>query len=161
MGVGNVTHWLSQKEQESWRAWLDMTRLLPDRLSRELSAKHGLSGADYEILVQLSENPDRRIRMSDLADRTLSSRSRLTHQFDRLAKHGFVTREPCTDDGRGSWAVLTQLGWEKIQGVAPVHVATVREHFVDLLTPSEFEELGRISRKISEHLQSINLENRD
>jgi DNA-binding MarR family transcriptional regulator len=101
------------------------------------------------------------MRMSDLADRTLSSRSRLTHQFDRLAKQGFVTREPCTDDGRGSWAVLTQLGWEKIDGVAPVHVATVREHFVDLLTPSEFEELGRISRKISEHLQSINLENSD
>ena len=137
-----MTRWLSQKEQESWRAWLDMSRLLPDRLSRDLSAEHGLSIADYEILVQLSENPDRRIRMSDLADRTLSSRSRLTHQFDRLAKQGFVTREPCTDDGRGSWAVLTQ-------------------HFVDLLTPSEFEELGRISRKISEHLQSINLENRD
>lgn len=154
-----MTRWLSQKEQESWRAWLDMTRLLPNRLSRELSAKHGLSGADYEILVQLSENPDRRIRMSDLADRTLSSRSRLTHQFDRLAKRGLITREPCTDDGRGSWAVLTQEGWDTIQGAAPDHVASVRKNFVDVLTPSEFEELGRISRKISEHLQNINLDN--
>jgi DNA-binding MarR family transcriptional regulator len=156
MGVGDMTQWLSPKEQESWRAWLDMSRLLPDRLSRELGANHGLSGADYEILVQLSENPDRRIRMSDLADRTLSSRSRLTHQFDRLAKQGFVTREPCTDDGRGSWAVLTQKGWEKIVSAAPDHVASVRQHFVDVLTPGEFEELGRISRKISEHLQNIN-----
>ena len=156
-----MTQWLSQKEQESWRAWLDMTRLLPDRLSRELSAKHGLSGADYEILVQLSENPDRRIRMSDLADRTLSSRSRLTHQFDRLVKQGFVTREPCTDDGRGSWAVLTQEGWDTIEGAAPDHVASVRKNFVDVLTPSEFEELGRISRKITEHLKNINVNTSD
>jgi DNA-binding MarR family transcriptional regulator len=156
-----MTLWLSPKEQESWRAWLDMTRLLPDQLSRELSAEHELSIADYEILVQLSENPDRRIRMSDLADRTLSSRSRLTHQCDRLAKRGLITREPCADDGRGSWAVLTAQGWEKIEGAAPNHVASVRQHFVDVLTPSEFEELGRISRKISEHLQSINLENSD
>lgn len=151
-----MTQWLNQGEQESWRAWLDMSRLLPDRLSRDLSAEHGLSGADYEILVQLSEDPDRRIRMSDLADRTLSSRSRLTHQCDRLAKRGLITREPCTDDGRGSWAVLTQQGWEKIVDAAPDHVASVRQHFVDVLTPSEFEELGRISRKISEHLQNIN-----
>lgn len=161
MGVSNMTEWLSPKEQESWRAWLDMTRLLPDRLSRELSDEHELSIADYEILVQLSENPDRRIRMSDLADRTLSSRSRLTHQCDRLAKRGFITREPCADDGRGSWAVLTSQGWKKIEGAAPDHVASVRQHFVDVLTPSEFEELGAISRKISEHLQSINLENND
>ncbi len=159
MGVGNMTQWLSQTEQESWRAWLDMTRLLPDQLSRELSAEHCLSIADYEILVQLSENPDRRIRMSDLADRTLSSRSRLTHQCDRLAKRGLITREPCTDDGRGSWAVLTQEGWDTIEGAAPDHVASVRKNFVDVLTPSEFEELGRISRKISEHLQNINLDN--
>jgi DNA-binding MarR family transcriptional regulator len=123
-----------------------------------LSAEHGLSIADYEILVQLSENPDRRIRMSDLADRTLSSRSRLTHQCDRLAKRGLITREPCTDDGRGSWAVLTQEGWNTIEGAAPDHVASVRKHFVDVLTTSEFEELGRISRKISEHLQNINLD---
>ncbi len=156
-----MTQWLSQQEQESWRAWLDMIRLLPDQLSRELNAEHCLTIADYEILVQLSENPDRRIRMSELADRTLSSRSRLTHQCDRLAKRGLITREPCTDDGRGSWAVLTQEGWETLIGAAPDHVASVRNHFVDLLTPSEFEELGRISRKISEHLKDINVDNAD
>ena len=156
-----MTRWLSENEQQSWRAWLDMSRLLPDQLSRELNDEHGLSIADYEILVQLSENPDRRIRMSDLADRTLSSRSRLTHQCDRLAKRGFITREPCTDDGRGSWAVLTPDGWEKIDGAAPDHVESVRNHFVDLLTPSEFEELGTIARKIAEHLQNINNENND
>ncbi len=96
--------------------------------------------------------------MSELADRTLSSRSRLTHQCDRLTKSGLITREPFADDGRGSWAVLTQEGWEKIDSAAPNHVESVREHLVDLLTPSEFEELGRISRKVSEHLQHVNLD---
>ncbi len=152
-----MTRWLSEDEQASWRAWLDMSRLLPDRLSRDLNSEHGLSIADYEILVQLSENPDRRIRMSELADRTLSSRSRLTHQCDRLTKRGLMTREPCADDGRGSWAVLTQEGWEKIVTAAPDHVESVREHLVDLLTTSEFEELGRLSRKVSEHLKNVNL----
>ncbi len=152
-----MTRWLSEGEQQSWRAWLDMSRLLPDRLSRDLNSEHGLSIADYEILVQLSENPDQRIRMSELADRTLSSRSRLTHQCDRLTKRGLMTREPCADDGRGSWAVLTQEGWEKIVTAAPDHVESVREHLVDLLTTSEFEELGRLSRKVSEHLKNVNL----
>ncbi len=152
-----MTRWLSEDEQASWRAWLDMSRLLPDRLSRDLNSEHGLSIADYEILVQLSENLDRRIRMSELADRTLSSRSRLTHQCDRLTKRGLMTREPCADDGRGSWAVLTQEGWEKIVTAAPDHVESVREHLVDLLTTSEFEELGRLSRKVSEHLKNVNL----
>lgn len=156
-----MTQWLSPQEQAAWRAWLDMTRLLPDQLSRELSAEHGLSIADYEILVQLSENPDRRIRMSDLADRTLSSRSRLTHQCDRLAKRGLITREPCSDDGRGSWAVLTEEGWITIDGAAPDHVASVRSHFVDVLTPDEFGELGRISRKVTEHLQNFNSDSGD
>ncbi len=152
-----MTRWLSEGEQQSWRAWLDMSRLLPDRLSRDLNSEHGLSIADYEILVQLSENLDRRIRMSELADRTLSSRSRLTHQCDRLTKRGLMSREPCADDGRGSWAVLTQEGWEKIVTAAPDHVESVREHLVDLLTTSEFEELGRLSRKVSEHLKNVNL----
>ncbi len=152
-----MTRWLSEGEQQSWRAWLDMSRLLPDRLGRDLNSEHGLSIADYEILVQLSENPDQRIRMSELADRTLSSRSRLTHQCDRLTKRGLMTREPCADDGRGSWAVLTQEGWEKIVTAAPDHVESVREHLVDLLTTSEFEELGRLSRKVSEHLKNVNL----
>jgi len=74
-----------------------------------------------------------------------------------LTKSGLITREPCQDDGRGSWAVLTQEGWTKIDGAAPDHVESVREHLVDVLTPSEFEELGRISRKVAEHLQFVNL----
>jgi DNA-binding MarR family transcriptional regulator len=148
-----MTRWLSEDEQNAWRAWLDMTRLLPDRLSRELSSKHGLSIADYEILVQLSENPDHRIRMSELATRALSSRSRLSHQCDRLTKSGLITREPCADDGRGSWAVLTEAGWNKIYSAAPDHVESVREHLVEVLTPEEFAELGRLSRKVAQRLQ--------
>jgi len=104
-------------------------------------------------LVQLSENPDHRIRMSELATRALSSRSRLSHQCDRLTKSGLITREPCADDGRGSWAVLTEAGWNKIYSAAPDHVESVREHLVEVLTPEEFAELGRLSRKVAHRLQ--------
>ena len=108
-----MTQWLSKSEQDAWRSWLDASRLLISELNRELMQAHGLSAADYEILVQLSENPDQRIRMSELADRTFSSRSRLSHQIDRMEKAGFVQREACSVDARGLWAVLTPRGLAK------------------------------------------------
>jgi len=151
-----MTRWLSDDEQTSWRALLDMMRLLPDRFSRELTKNHGLSLPDFEILVKLSEAPNTRMRMSQLADRSLASRSRLSHACDRLEKNGFIARQACEDDGRGYWAVLTDLGWEKLSAAAADNVENVRSHLVDLLTPSEFAELGRIARKVSEHLQDVN-----
>ena len=78
------TRWLSEEEQHAWRSWIAVSLLLPDRLSRDLQSSAGISLADYEILVRLSEAPNRRLRMSELAEATLSSRSRLTHQIDRL-----------------------------------------------------------------------------
>ena len=156
MGAGEMTRWLSEDEQASWRATIAMVLLLPDRLSRELTKNHGLSLSDYEILVKLSEAPEAQMRMSHLADQTLASRSRLSHACDRLEKNGFITRQACEADGRGYWAVLTDLGWEKLSAAAADHVESVRSHLVDLLTPSEFSELGRIAQKISEHLQDVN-----
>ena len=108
---GKDPQWLSAPEQDAWRSWLDASRLLNAELSRELLEGHGLSIADYEILVQLSESPERRMRMSELAERTLASRSRLSHQIDRMEKAGFVTREACKQDARGFWAVLTETGF--------------------------------------------------
>jgi DNA-binding MarR family transcriptional regulator len=155
-----MTRWLSDDEQASWRAWIAASLLLPDRLSRDLQEQAGISLPDYEILVYLSEAPDRRLRMSELAARTLSSRSRLSHQVDRLTDAGLVDRQPCSDDRRGYFAVLTQKGWDFIVTAAPVHVESVREHLVDVLTPQEFEEFGRLCAKVTEGLCPQSADNR-
>ncbi|MET0741365.1 MAG: MarR family transcriptional regulator [Candidatus Nanopelagicales bacterium] len=149
------TRWLSEDEQRSWRAWVSMHLLLDDRLQRELASAHGLSLADYEILVRLSEAPDRRLRMSELADRALSSRSRLSHQITRLEQAGLVARVECASDRRGFFAVLTDHGWSVLVGAAPTHVTGVREHFVDQLSPEEFAALGQACVKVLAHLQSL------
>ncbi len=149
-----MTQWLDADQQRYWRAFLAASMLLSDRLSREIQASHGLSLADYEILVRLSEAPERRLRMSHLADSTLASRSRLSHQIDRMEKSGLVVREPCEDDRRGANAVLTEKGWELLVAAAPRHVEGVREHLVDVLTDEQFAALGRACALVAEHLQS-------
>ena len=137
-----MTRWLTEDEQRSWRAWLAASLLLQDRLNRDLQEQTGMTMADYEILVRLSESPDRRIRMSELAELTLSSRSRLSHQIDRMAGAGLVERQMCEDDRRGQFAVLTDEGWATLVAAAPGHVASVRAHLVDVLSADEFAELG-------------------
>jgi DNA-binding MarR family transcriptional regulator len=156
-----MTRWLSDDEQASWRAWIAASLLLPDRLSRDLQEHAGISLADYEILVYLSESPARRLRMSELADLTLSSRSRLSHQVDRLSDAGLVDREPCSEDRRGYFAVLTPRGWDFLVSTAPVHVESVREHLVDALTPDEFAELGRLCAKVTRGLSPEGLDGPD
>ena len=101
----------------------------------------------------LSEAPDRRLRMSELARRALSSRSRLSHQIDRMERAGLVTREVCAEDRRGSFAVLTETGWRTIVQAAPDHVASVRANLVDILSPEEFAALGAACRKVADALQ--------
>ncbi|MDO8731850.1 MAG: MarR family transcriptional regulator [Actinomycetota bacterium] len=150
-----MTQWLTAEQQQSWRAWIQATTLLPEYLGRDLQCESGLTLPDYEILVRLSESPDRRIRMSELAERTLASRSRLSHQVDRMEKAGLVSRESCADDRRGSFAVLTDQGWQCLVAAAPTHVNSVRNHLVDVLTPEEFEALGRMCAKVNEHLQTL------
>jgi DNA-binding MarR family transcriptional regulator len=147
-----MTRWLTENEQRNWRAWLAASMLLQDRLNRDLQAEHGLTMADYEILVRLSEVPDRRMRMSELAEVTLSSRSRLSHQIDRMEKAGFVERQVCEDDRRGAFAVLTEQGWTTLVATAPDHVESVRAHLVDQLSPAEFTALGSACQKVAEHL---------
>ncbi|MEV0228778.1 MarR family transcriptional regulator [Nonomuraea sp. NPDC050786] len=146
--------WLSPAEQRAWRTHLALHKLLLHRLDRELQV-HQLSLNDYEILVNLSESPDRRMRMSDLADATIQSRSRLSHQISRMEAKGLVTREDCRDDRRGTFAVLTDEGWDTIQRVAPDHVASVREHFVDLLSDEQLKALEAAYEPIVEHLKKL------
>lgn len=148
-----MTRWLSDVEQGYWRSWITANLLVPNRLGRDLQNDCDLTLADYEILVALSESPDRRMRMSELADGTLSSRSRLSHQIDRMQKAGHIQRQECTDDRRGYFAVLTDAGYDKLVASAPSHVASVRRRLVDVLTPEEFAELGRISQKMVDALE--------
>jgi len=156
--IARMTHWLTEDEQKSWRAWLSASHLLNDRLSRELQERHGITIADYEILVRLSEVPDRRMRMSELASATLSSRSRLSHQIDRMERAGFVERQVCDDDRRGSFAVMTEQGWHALVDAAPDHVEGVRVHLVDQLSPQEFESLGSACQRVADHLHSLTSE---
>jgi DNA-binding MarR family transcriptional regulator len=149
--------WLTDDEQRSWRAWLEAGLLLVDRLEQELKASDGLSGPEYEVLVRLSEAPDRRLRMSDLASRTLSSKSRLSHQISRMEEDGLVRREECVEDRRGAWAVLTEQGWDRLVAAAPSHVTSVRSWLVDSMTPEEFRELGRLCTKVVERLQAADV----
>ena len=147
-----MTRWLSEDEQSYWRSWISANLLLPDRLGRDLQEQCGLTLADYEILVRLSEAPDRRLRMSELAEITLSSRSRLSHQIDRMQKAGQVDRQECTDDRRGYFAVLTDAGYDELVAAAPIHVESVRQRMVDVLTPEEFAEFGRLNQKLVDAL---------
>ena len=150
-----MTEWLTIDQQQSWRAYLAATTLLAEKLSRELQAAHGITMADYEILVRLSEAPDRRLRMSQLALHTLASRSRLSHQVDRLEKSGLVERQACEDDRRGANAVLTEAGWNLLVVAAPTHVDGVRRHLVDRLTEDQFAQLGAALGVVAGHLQGL------
>src|SRR3982750_1577843 len=148
------TRWLDPEEQKAWRAWLYSTLLLQDRLDRELTHETGISHAYYEILVALSETPQRAMRMSELADRCLSSRSRLSHAVSRLEERGWVRRQVCPDDGRGQLAVLTDEGFAALEAAAPIHVESVRAHLFDQLTPQQVENLRDIGETLLAHLNT-------
>lgn len=144
--------WLDEQEQRTWRAWLYSTQLLQERLDRELSRESGISNAYYEILVQLSETPGRSLRMSQLAERCLSSRSRLSHAVSRLEERGWVRREVCAEDGRGLLAVLTDAGFAALEAAAPHHVESVRRHLFDQLTGEQQAALREIGEVLLAHL---------
>src|SRR6201987_2895522 len=108
-GTDGQPHWLTDEEQQAWRATVQLSQLLLRQLDRGLVAP-GLNGGDSEILVDLSEAPDHQLRMPDLADATSQSRSRLSHQISRMEKRGLVRRGDCEGDKRGTFAVLTKGG---------------------------------------------------
>ncbi|MGX4655722.1 MarR family winged helix-turn-helix transcriptional regulator [Micromonospora sp. SCSIO 07396] len=147
-----MTRWLDPDEQQTWRAFLTASRALSDTLDRELQRDAGMPHAYYEILVRLSEVPDRQLRMSDLADLTGSSRSRLSHAVARLETAGWVRREDCPTDRRGQVAVLTDAGFATLAAAAPGHVEGVRRHLFDALSPAQVDQLRRISETLVAHL---------
>jgi DNA-binding MarR family transcriptional regulator len=152
METETATRWLTEDEQVTWRTHLDVSRLLMHQLEKDLQP-FGLTNNDYEILVNLSESAEQRMRMSDLAAATLQSKSRLSHQITRMENAGMVRRENCESDRRGLYAVLTEQGNETMRRVAPHHVASVRKHFIDLMSPEALAELRASLAPVAEHLR--------
>src|SRR5215212_5566673 len=146
--------WLDADEQRAWRAWLYSAQLLMDRLDRELTHETGISHAYYEILVALSETESRMLRMSELADRCLSSRSRLSHAVSRLEERGWVRRQVCESDGRGQLAFLTDDGFAALEAAAPVHVEGVRTHLFDQLSAEQVAAMRDLGETLLRHLDA-------
>ena len=137
-----AVQWLTEEQQRVWRTYLLGVARLTDELDADLR-RSGLDLPEYEILVVLEESPDRRLRMSELAEAVHQSRSRLTHTIARMEKTGLVERETCPTDRRGVWAQLTETGYEMLRQTAPSHVKAVRRFFVDAVDPDDYEALGR------------------
>lgn len=140
---------LTPVEMDAWRSFLRAHAKVTRVLDAELTAECDLPLGSYEVLLHLNEAPERRLRMTELADRVLLSRSGLTRLVDRMEREGLIRRESCPSDLRGTNAVLTDTGYERLRSAAPVHLRGVREHIVDLLTPEELEvlaaALGRVA----------------
>lgn len=143
--------WLDPREQAAWRSFVTGARRLFDRLDTDLKV-HGLSHDDYGVLVALSEAPDRRLRMAELAEVSVESRSRLTHHVGRLESRGLVRREACPSDRRGAFAVLTDGGQRLMDETAVHHVRGVRRHLIDQLSDEELAVIGAAFARIDTHL---------
>ncbi len=141
--------WLTADQQHAWRAYLRGTTHLMAQLDRDLNAAHELSLSEYEILVTLSESPDRRMRMAELAGALRHSRSRLTHTVTRMEADGLVVREACDDDRRGVWAQLTDAGFARLVEAAPTHVNGVRRYLVDAVDQDDFAAMGRVFESVT------------
>jgi len=145
--------WLNAAEMKAWRRYIVASRRLLEALDLDL-AHHELSMADYEILAQLSDAPERRMRMSELADVAMLSRSRISHRMKVMEKAGWVKREACPTDRRGYFAVMTAKGWKAIVAAAPAHVASVRSRFLDHLSNEDQEVLAEIFSRVQESFRS-------
>lgn len=144
-----AVRWLSDAEQQAWRSYLRGTRLLWVSLDEAL-IEHGIRLSEYEILSMLSEAPGGRLRMSALAELVVQSRSRLTHTAKRLERSGWVRRRAVREDRRGVELTLTPEGRARLELMAQVHITSVRESLLDLLTPEEFIALGRAMSRVRE-----------
>ncbi len=146
--------WLDAPEQRAWRAFLDVARELEAELNRQLTRDAGLSGADYALLVPLSEASEGRLRPRDLGRQVDWDRSRLSHQIRRMQERGLVVREECCTDGRGAFVVLTERGRAAIKSAAPDHVRSVRRFFFDVLQPGEIEALISIYDRVLDRVRN-------
>jgi DNA-binding MarR family transcriptional regulator len=147
-----TTEWLTDEQQRIWRNWLRLNRELNATLARDMAASSDMSMADFAVLVDLTDAPSGRVRISELAENLGWERSRVSHQLKRMEGRGLVERSECVEDGRGSFVGITEAGREAIAAAAPDHVASVRRLVVDHLTPAEYADLGRLTERLLEAL---------
>ena len=147
--MATTAAWLDQTEMQAWQGFVQASVRLLERLDAEL-AVHGLSLADYEILANLSAETAGELRMTELAARTLVSRSGLTRRLDRLVEQGLVARRSCPTDRRGVYAVLTDAGRSRLEEAAPTHVSGVRRHFLAQVQDQDLPALTASLRAVVE-----------
>jgi DNA-binding MarR family transcriptional regulator len=147
--------WLDEREARLWRTWLRLNHELPSVLEEQISRDGGLSGADYAVLVPLSESPDGMLRARELGRAILWDRSRLSHHVSRMERRGLVAREECAEDGRGAMVRMTDAGRAAIEGAAPGHVAATRRSFFDLLSDDEVDVLTAVFDRILGNLDRV------
>lgn len=150
----NDTPWLDRRQMAAWVRFVAVLELLPGVFDGQLRRDSGVTHFEYFVMAVLSETPGRTLRMAELAGATNATLSRLSHVVQRLEDRGLVERLPCPGDGRAINARLTESGWAKMQAAAPGHVATVRRHVIDVLTPEQIAQLAAISDAI---LASVDL----
>lgn len=149
-----MSRWLTEDEQRAWRGLLRMTTRLNARLNRQLQDEYGLSLADYEVLVVLSEASAGRLRVFEITDALAWEQSRVSHQLARMQRRGLVAREECPTDGRGAFVVLTEAGRDAIERAAPAHVQTVRQLVFDGLTRDQLAALTAVTSRVLDRLQA-------
>jgi DNA-binding MarR family transcriptional regulator len=136
--------WLDQREQAAWRAFLEMQNRLAAQLNREMQDASGLSSPDFAVLVRLSEHPDGRMRVLELARALRWEKSRLSHQLSRMTARGLLERSHCNEDKRGAFVVLTDRGRATVEAAAPQHVEAVRRYLFDALSDDQVSTLADI-----------------
>jgi DNA-binding MarR family transcriptional regulator len=149
-----MSRWLTDDEQRAWRGLLQMTSQLNARMNRQLQDDYGVSLADYDVLVTLSEAPAGRLRVFEIAGELAWEQSRVSHQLARMQRRGLVAREECPADARGAFAVLTDAGRAAIERAAPAHVETVRELVFDGLSRDQLAALTGITSRVLDRLQA-------
>lgn len=146
--MNDSPRWLDEKESRAWRGYQALRRDLDSTLDRRLSRDSGLSGADYQLLVVLSETEGQRLRARELRNEVRWDRSRLAHQVRRMEQRGLLLRTECETDARGTMVELTPEGRRVIEEAAPLHLVAVRNYFIDLLTPEELDVLAAIADRV-------------
>jgi DNA-binding MarR family transcriptional regulator len=147
-----MSQWLTDDEQQAWRGLVQLNSRLPARLNRELQRTSGLSLADYDVLVLLTDAPAGRLRVFEIAERLQWEQSRLSHHLARMQRRALVAREECTTDRRGAFVVLTDAGRAAIEKAAPAHVDTVRRLVFDGLSEEQVAVLEAIVTRVLSRL---------
>lgn len=140
--------WLNAAEMRAWLGYRRMRALLDLQIARDLAADSGLSETDYDVLSNLSDAADHKMRLTDLAAHMLWSKSRLSHHVTRMRQRGLVRREGSPTDARSAVIALTDTGWKAIKNAAPAHVESVRRNFLDHLSRAEIKALGELAEKV-------------